>query len=176
MRPSPLLKALQLHSNHIVFGTDFICAISSTHTTYTRAHTARQRARNTFSTLGRSKTTPRTISGSPARQTPKYIWSAPYNTNVAPDTMAATPPTPRRKARDENLKMRERASKTLQEAIENQVNDIMLEGAKAGDHHLPKLLHLLPANALGQHKKLSGSADFLCTKEDKCCHRYSLDA
>ena len=65
------------------------------------------------------KTTPRTIRGLPARQTPKDIWSAPHDTNVAPDTMAATQTTPRRKTLDpktrENAyaKTREKASKTL---------------------------------------------------------------
>jgi hypothetical protein len=88
------------------------------------------------------KTTPRTIRGLPARQTPKDIWSAPHDTNVAPDTMAATQTTPRRKTLDENLKMRGKASKTLQEAIEKQVNDFTLEGAKPGDHHVPRLMAL----------------------------------
>jgi len=85
--------------------------------------------------------TPR--SGLPAQQTPKDIWSVPHNTNIAPGTMAATQTTPRRKTLDLNL--RDKASKALQQAIEQQVNDFSLEGAKVGDQHLPKLLALLNA-------------------------------
>lgn len=59
--------------------------------------------------------------------------------------MVATPSKQRQATRDDNLKMREKASITLQEAIEKHVNEFTLEGSKPGDHHVPRLQALLNA-------------------------------
>ena len=93
--------AIASKSSSCAANAAFLTPIRSTfilaHTRRTRGRALRQRVWNTLSTLARSKTTPRVVSGSPLRKSPATPWSASHATNVPPvEIIMAELPPPRK--------------------------------------------------------------------------------
>ena len=119
---------------------------SAARTRRTRGRALRQRVRNTLSTLARSKTTPRVVSGSPLRKSPATPWSASHATNVPPvEIIMAELPPPRKAttAKTPDGDKRKEHAEELCSRIEEVVNEYDIDGS---DVALPKVMGLLLAN------------------------------